>query len=41
VEVSKIGFHSDGMMSLYFDRQIILSPTSCWIFGPAVGYQHQ
>jgi hypothetical protein len=30
------GPDSDDMTSLYFDRQIILSPASCWIFGPAM-----
>jgi hypothetical protein len=40
VEVRKARFgwgpDSDDMTSLYFDRQIILSPASCWIFGPAM-----
>jgi hypothetical protein len=39
VEVRKARFgwgpDSDDMTSLYFDQQIILSPASCWIFGPA------
>jgi hypothetical protein len=38
VEVRKARFgwgpDSDDMTSLYFDRQKILSPASCWIFGP-------
>jgi hypothetical protein len=37
VEVRKSRFGwgpgSDDMTSLYFDRQIFFSPTSCWIFG--------
>jgi hypothetical protein len=40
VEVRKArfgwGLDSDDMTSLYFDRQIILLPASCWIFGPAI-----
>jgi hypothetical protein len=40
VEVRKARFgwgpDSDGMTSLYFDQQIILSPASCWMFGPAM-----
>jgi hypothetical protein len=42
VEVRKARFgwgpDSDDMTSLCFDRQIILSPASCWIFGPAMSY---
>jgi hypothetical protein len=29
------GSDSDAMTALYFDRQISLSPASCWIVGPA------
>jgi hypothetical protein len=40
VEVRKARFgwgpDSDDMTSLYFDRQLILSPASCWIFGRAM-----
>jgi hypothetical protein len=40
IEVRKARFgwgpDSDDMTFLYFDRQMCLSPASCWVFGPSV-----